>query len=188
MKNRRKLLSPCRSLAIAFAILLTGLMPGGDNNAALASSAASPHGHRTTRAKGRDRKSSKRAGRGARRGRDRSASRGRRRGRYARSRRGRQTLAQDSSGSSARSTPAGIPAERVTEIQKALIKMGYLSGPPSGQYDDGTVEAMKQFQSANQLPATGLPSAHALKRLGVSKRSADGYAVPVIGGGQSGTT
>jgi hypothetical protein len=42
-----------------------------------------------------------------------------------------------------------------------------------------TVQAMKQFQNENKLPDTGLPSAHALKRLGVSKRSNDGYAVPV---------
>ena len=75
----------------------------------------------------------------------------------------------------------------MTEIQKALIKLGYLSGPPSGQYDDDTVQAMKEFQSANQLTATGLPSAHALKRLGVPKRSSDGYAVPVKSGGQSET-
>jgi len=78
-----------------------------------------------------------------------------------------------------RQTATGIPPERVTEIQRALIKLGYLSGPASGQYDDDTVEAMKQFQSASQLPVTGLPSAHALKRLGVTKRSSDGYAVPV---------
>jgi peptidoglycan hydrolase-like protein with peptidoglycan-binding domain len=67
----------------------------------------------------------------------------------------------------------------VTEIQNSLIKLGYLEGPASGQYDEMTVQAMKQFQNENKLPDTGLPSAHALKRLGVSKRSNDGYAVPV---------
>jgi peptidoglycan hydrolase-like protein with peptidoglycan-binding domain len=67
----------------------------------------------------------------------------------------------------------------VTEIQTALIKLGYLEGPATGQYDDTTVEAMKQFQADNRLPRTGLPSASALKKLGVSKGSNDGYAVPV---------
>jgi peptidoglycan hydrolase-like protein with peptidoglycan-binding domain len=74
---------------------------------------------------------------------------------------------------------SGIPTERVTEIQNALIKSGYLAGPASGQYDDATSSAMRRFQSANGMQATGLPSAAALKRLGVSKGSNDGYAVPI---------
>lgn len=78
-----------------------------------------------------------------------------------------------------RPTGSGIPSERVTEIQNALIKNGYLAGPPSGQYDDATIQAMKQFQAANSFPETGVPSAPALKKLGVAKRSNDGYAMPV---------
>ncbi len=78
-----------------------------------------------------------------------------------------------------RQTGGGIPTERVTEIQNALIKAGYMEGPASGQYDDDTIQAMKQFQSANRLSGSGMPSASTLKKLGVSKRSNDGYAVPV---------
>ncbi len=78
-----------------------------------------------------------------------------------------------------RPTGGGIPAERVTEIQNALIKAGYLEAPASGQYDDDTIQAMKQFQAANRLSGSGMPSASTLKRLGVPKRSSDGYAVPV---------
>jgi len=74
---------------------------------------------------------------------------------------------------------SGIPTERVLEIQNALIKAGYLAGPASGQYDDATVQAMKGFQAANGFPMTGAPSAPALKKLGVSKRSNDGFAMPV---------
>jgi peptidoglycan hydrolase-like protein with peptidoglycan-binding domain len=73
----------------------------------------------------------------------------------------------------------------VTEIQSALIKLGYLEGPASGEYNDATVAAMKQFQTDNRLSATGLPSAHSLKRLGVSKRSGDGYAAPVTRGSRA---
>ena len=171
-------------LVITFAILFATSTPGSDDTA-LANAASGHRSRRANKKSGRDKKSSRRAGRGGTRGRDRSAGRGRRPGRYGRSRRGRQSVAQDSS-PGGRQVSAGIPSERVTEIQKALIKMGYLEGPPSGQYDDGTVEAMKQFQSANQLPATGLPSAHSLKRLGVSKRSSDGYAVPVKSGQSDG--
>ena len=73
----------------------------------------------------------------------------------------------------------GIPAERVTQIQNALIKGGFMDGPASGLYDDLTIDAMKQFQAKNGMSQTGLPSAPLLKKLGVPKRSNDGYAVPV---------
>jgi hypothetical protein len=74
---------------------------------------------------------------------------------------------------------SGIPSERVVEIQNALIKLGYLEGPASAEYDETTISAMKQFQIDNHLSPTGLPSAHSLKKLGVSKTSKDGYSVPV---------
>jgi N-acetylmuramoyl-L-alanine amidase len=67
----------------------------------------------------------------------------------------------------------------VSEIQSALIKAGFMDGPASGLYDDATIDAMKQFQAKNGMSQTGLPSARLLKKLGVSKRSNDGYAVPV---------
>jgi hypothetical protein len=75
--------------------------------------------------------------------------------------------------------PSGIPTERVIEIQTALGKMGYYEGPPSGQWDENTTEAMKQFQAASGLATTGLPSAFTLKKLGVPKTSRDGYSVPI---------
>ncbi len=103
------------------------------------------------------------------------ASRGKR-GRRGRSSR-REASDTVASGSS-RPSP-GIPQERVTEIQTALKKAGFLDGPVNGQYDEATVDAIKQYQGQNGMPQTGLPSAPFLKRLGVSKRSNDGYAVPV---------
>jgi murein L,D-transpeptidase YcbB/YkuD len=78
-----------------------------------------------------------------------------------------------------RTVASGISADRVAEIQAALIRAGHFEGPATGQYDEATAGAMKRFQVANGLPATGMPSAHTLKKLGVSKRSNDGYAVPV---------
>jgi hypothetical protein len=74
---------------------------------------------------------------------------------------------------------SGIPLERVIEIQTALLKAGYYQGETTGVYDDTTKQAMKQYQQANRLHASGLPSAHALKKLGVSKRKNDDYAVTV---------
>ena len=82
--------------------------------------------------------------------------------------------------SSARVTAPGIPSERVIEIQAALRKLGYLEGDQeAGRYDEKTSEAMKNFQKDNKIAATGLPSAHSLKKLGVQKGSNDGYAVSV---------
>ncbi|MEW6131269.1 MAG: peptidoglycan-binding domain-containing protein [Acidobacteriota bacterium] len=74
---------------------------------------------------------------------------------------------------------SSIPTERVAEIQSALIKNGYLQGEATGVYDETTKAAMKKYQVANNLQATGLPSAHALKRLGVGKRGYSLSQVPV---------
>lgn len=115
------------------------------------------------------------------RGRKTLAVRGKRGRRLARSR-GRSRTRYESQPivASVPTRPApGIPPERVTELQNALIKAGYMDGPASGLYDDATIDAMKQFQAKNGLSQTGLPSAPLLKKLGVPKRSSDGYAVPV---------
>jgi len=115
------------------------------------------------------------------RGRKNLAARGKRGRRVARSR-GRSRTRYESQPVVASGAPRpapGIPAERVTEIQNALIKGGYMDGPASGLYDDATIEAMKEFQAKNGMSQTGLPSAPLLKKLGVPKRSNDGYAVPV---------
>jgi hypothetical protein len=102
------------------------------------------------------------------------------RGRHSSRSRGRRYYAAQPVDPTVTSRPApGIPSERVTEIQNALIKAGYLDGPPSGQYDEPTIDAMKRFQSKSGMSGTGMPSALALKKLGVSKRTNDGYAVPV---------
>jgi len=86
---------------------------------------------------------------------------------------------RESSGYTPRPASSSIPTDRVSEIQRALIKEGYLEGQASGQYDEPTTAAMKQFQADNGFAASGLPSAPTLKKLGVSKRSNDSYAVPI---------
>jgi murein L,D-transpeptidase YcbB/YkuD len=135
---------------------------------------AAVHSRRESRGKVRRGLSSR-----TRRGRTVYAVRGRR-GRHAsRSRRGRHYVAQPVDPTVSSRPAPGISTERATEIQNALIKAGYLEGPASGQYDESTIDAMKQFQARSGMPATGIPSALALKKLGVSKRPNDGYAVPV---------
>lgn len=60
-----------------------------------------------------------------------------------------------------------IDATRVMQIQQALLSRGFLAGEPTGIYDDLTVEAMRQFQISQKVDATGYPTAHSLKRLGL---------------------
>src|SRR5262245_44366782 len=165
----------------------------------MSASTIASHRSRASRSARTDRSSRARSKRGesarSRRGESRRGRRGEhlsraerrraRRGGYLSARRGRgrrSTVyyeARESSAASPRPASTGIPTERVTEIQRALIKGGYLEGQATGQYDDSTIAAMKQFQTDNGFPASGLPSAHTLKKLGVSKRSNDGYAVPI---------
>ena len=60
-----------------------------------------------------------------------------------------------------------LQPERTTEIQRALIREGYLQGDPSGQWDTQTHEAMVRYQTMNGFPATGLPEAKSLMKLGL---------------------
>ena len=43
----------------------------------------------------------------------------------------------------------------VTKMQKRLIELGYLSGSPSGVYDQKTVEAVAAFKSKNGISGNG---------------------------------
>jgi Putative peptidoglycan binding domain len=69
-------------------------------------------------------------------------------------------------------------SERITEIQQALAKDGSYSAAPSGKWDDGTVDAMKKFQTTHALNPTGKLDALTLERLGLGSTTA-GVAEPV---------
>jgi peptidoglycan hydrolase-like protein with peptidoglycan-binding domain len=55
----------------------------------------------------------------------------------------------------------------VQEIQQALIREGYLQGDANGQWDTRTHDAMFHYQTVNGFPATGLPEAKSLMKLGL---------------------
>jgi len=57
--------------------------------------------------------------------------------------------------------------DRVTAIQQKLADVGYLKEAPSGQWDNQTREAMRRYQEDNGFPATGLPEAKSLMKLGL---------------------
>jgi peptidoglycan hydrolase-like protein with peptidoglycan-binding domain len=72
-----------------------------------------------------------------------------------------------------------VPApERISEIQTALAKDGSFSGKPSGKWDAPTVEAMKRFQVAHGLNASGKLDAKTLQKLGLGSQTA-GLAAPM---------
>jgi peptidoglycan hydrolase-like protein with peptidoglycan-binding domain len=68
-------------------------------------------------------------------------------------------------------------AERVSEIQGALVKDGSFSGAPNGKWDDSTVAAMKKFQAGHGLNPSGKLDAKTLQQLGLGSQTA-GVAAP----------
>ena len=60
-----------------------------------------------------------------------------------------------------------IDADRATEIQQALIRERYLSGMPSGVWDDATQKAMQRYQGDNGWQNKSTPDARALIKLGL---------------------
>lgn len=60
-----------------------------------------------------------------------------------------------------------IDSQRAREIQEALIREHYLSGGPSGNWDDATQKAMQKFQADNGWQDKTTPDARALIKLGL---------------------
>ena len=60
-----------------------------------------------------------------------------------------------------------IQPERTLEIQQALIRDHYLSGVPTGEWDQATREALVRLQSDNHWQTKVLPDARALIKLGL---------------------
>jgi hypothetical protein len=76
-------------------------------------------------------------------------------------------------GSSARSKSyrqrgqQSIDSDRVTQIQQALIREHYLTGEPSGSWDDSTKAAMQKYQGDQGWQTKLMPDSRALKKLGL---------------------
>jgi len=60
-----------------------------------------------------------------------------------------------------------IDSQRAREIQQALIREHYLSGEPSGGWDDATQKAMQKFQADNGWQDKTTPDSRALIKLGL---------------------
>jgi hypothetical protein len=60
-----------------------------------------------------------------------------------------------------------IAADRATAIQGALIRTHYLSGEPTGVWDQASKEAMLRYQAANGWQTKVVPDSRALIKLGL---------------------
>jgi peptidoglycan hydrolase-like protein with peptidoglycan-binding domain len=68
-------------------------------------------------------------------------------------------------------------ADRIKEIQMALAREGHYQGEPTGKWDPATVQAMKSYQTASGLTASGKLDAKTLQKLGLGSDTA-GQASP----------
>lgn len=73
-------------------------------------------------------------------------------------------------------------SDRITEIQQALIREGFLKQEATGKWDDSTRAAMRQYQQANGFSATGLPDAKSLMKLGLGPHPLPEDADPTVAG------
>jgi hypothetical protein len=83
--------------------------------------------------------------------------------------------------------------ERATQIQTALIKAGYMTGTPSGQWDSESQAAMEKLQADNGWQTKIVPDSRAIIKLGLGPNSgtasgATHEASPVLPNLQTGDT
>src|SRR5579864_8174985 len=89
---------------------------------------------------------------------------------------------------SSRQSSQKVPtSDRITEIQSALARVGYLQGDPTGKWDSTTVAAMQKFQSSNGLEANGKLDALSHQKLGLGSDIAGVSAPKPIGPHGSGS-
>ena len=60
-----------------------------------------------------------------------------------------------------------IDPQRALEIQQALIREHYLTGKPTGVWNDATQQAMQRYQADNNWQSKTTPDARALIKLGL---------------------
>jgi hypothetical protein len=60
-----------------------------------------------------------------------------------------------------------IDSQRALEIQQALVREHYLTGKPTGVWNDATRQAMQRYQADNNWQSKATPDARALIKLGL---------------------
>ena len=67
----------------------------------------------------------------------------------------------------------GIDQERTLAIQQALVREHYLSGEPTGKWDQDTKDALVRFQAENGWQTKVTPDSRALIKLGLGPDKKD---------------
>ena len=71
----------------------------------------------------------------------------------------------------------GSQSDEVTQIQTRLKSWGYFSGPVTGYYGSQTTQAIKKFQQAHGLSATGVADEKTLELIGLPSSSSSSASV-----------
>jgi hypothetical protein len=74
--------------------------------------------------------------------------------------------------------PRGIDDDRAAQLQGALIHSGYLSGQPSGHWDETTEAAMQKLQADNGWQTKLVPDSRAIIKLGLGPSTASPAIAP----------
>ena len=74
--------------------------------------------------------------------------------------------------------PMEMPSERASQIQTALIKQGYLTGEPTGRWDEQSVSAMQKMQGDNGWQTKVTPDSRALIKLGLGPTDTNAAPTP----------
>jgi Putative peptidoglycan binding domain len=69
--------------------------------------------------------------------------------------------------------------ERYTQIQQALVARGYFKGPPDGNWNDESTDALKRFQADQKLEPDGKINALTLTGLGLGPKH-DGTSAATV--------
>jgi hypothetical protein len=73
-----------------------------------------------------------------------------------------------------------IDPERATQIQAALIRENYMTGSPSGQWDQDTEAAMQKYQADHGWQTKLTPDSRALIKLGLGPAQGTPAAGPAL--------
>ena len=81
-----------------------------------------------------------------------------------------------------------MDADRATQIQSALITRGYLTGAPTGAWDEPTQAAMAKLQADNGWQTKLVPDSRAIIKLGLGPSASPATSQPAATADQESAT
>jgi len=77
--------------------------------------------------------------------------------------------------------PAAPSSDRIREVQQALADRGYLKTPASGQWNADSVDALKRFETDQNVKVDGKIDSKVLIALGLGPKYDSNLSLPVPG-------